>query len=198
MKALLLISGGFDSAVAGKVMQDQGIELVALHLSFEPLTDTTAKDKSIALAKHLGIKKIVITKVGNLLADFTKKCKHKNYFVLQKRLFLRLAEQVAKENDCKYIITGDNLGQVSSQTLSNLDTITKVISMPVLRPLLAYDKTEITDLAKEFNTFEMSKGPEMCDVLGPKHPATRSINKDLENDETQFSIEDLETEVIEL
>ena len=97
MKALLLLSGGFDSPVAGKLMQDKGLTLTALHYSFEPLTDNTSVEKSKNLAKHLGIKKLIVIKLGNLLTEISKKCKHKNYFVIQKRLFLKIAEKVAKQ-----------------------------------------------------------------------------------------------------
>ncbi len=197
MKALLLLSGGFDSPVAGKLMQDKGLTLTALHYSFEPLTDNTSVEKSKNLAKHLGIKKLIVIKLGNLLTEISKKCKHKNYFVIQKRLFLKIAEKVAKEQDCEFLITGDNLGQVSSQTLSNLTNITKAVEMKILRPLLAYDKVEITKLAEQFKTYETSKGPEMCDILGPKHPVTKSLLSDIEWDEKNLEI-NYEQEIIKL
>ncbi len=175
MKALLLLSGGIDSPVAGQMMLDQGVELEALHCSFEPITDDASVIKVKQLAKLLGIKTVHVAKLGEALGKIpVDRDAHKFYFVLQKRMFYRLADKVARETGCDVIVTGENLGQVSSQTLENLATLESASTLPILRPLLGLDKMEIVEHAKRMGTYETSLGPELCDLLGPDKPATRS------------------------
>ncbi len=175
MKALLLLSGGIDSPVAAKMMLDQGVELEALHCSFEPVTDDASVIKVKQLAKILGIQTVHVAKLGEALGKIpTDRDAHKFYFVLQKRMFYRLADMVADQTGCDVIVTGENLGQVSSQTLENLATLESASKRPILRPLLGLDKMEIVEHAKRMGTYETSLGPELCDLLGPDKPATRS------------------------
>ena len=162
MKALLLLSGGIDSPVAGYLMQKKGYSIVPLHFSSEPITDDASTKKCLELSKKLGFEKMITVKIGKLLAELVNKCNHRLYYVLQRRMMLRIAEKVAKEHNCDSLITGDNLGQVGSQTLSNMVNITKAVSMPVHRPLLGFDKLEIIRVAEKIGTFELSKGPEIC------------------------------------
>ena len=190
MKALALISGGFDSAVAIKLMQDK-LDIIALHFSLEPFTDNTPEKKSLELAKKLKIKNLYIINHSNEHSEITKKCDNRYYYIISRRLMYKVAEEVAKQLKCDFILDGCNLGQVSSQTLSNLTTITQVVNIPVLHPLLSYDKDQIIKLAKRFDTFELSKGPEMCNVLGPKHPATRSKLDFIEREESKVKINEL-------
>lgn len=96
---------------------------------------------------------------------------------------LKLAEKEALKEKCDFLITGENLSQVSSQTLQNLHAITKAVKMPIVRPLLTYDKIEILNIAKKIGTYDACIGPEVCDVLGPKHPATTSKLEEIENEE---------------
>lgn len=175
MKAVLLLSGGFDSPVAARMLLDQGVELVALHGSFEPVTDDSSVRKSLALARILGLRDVRVAKIGEALARIPHdKEAHRYYFLLQKRLLYRLAERVADEVGADVIATGENLGQVSSQTLPNLVALQDVAKRPIVRPLLGLDKNEIIQLAKDWGTHDTSVGPELCDLLGPKHPATKA------------------------
>ncbi|MBS3121582.1 7-cyano-7-deazaguanine synthase [Candidatus Woesearchaeota archaeon] len=207
-KALLLLSGGFDSPVAGYLMKTQGLEIIALHFSLEPFTDNSAEIKSKKIAKHLGIKKFITITNGQQQAELTKKCDHRFYYILQRRLYLRIAEIIAKKNPenifgkqgkegteekegCAYLITGDNIGQVGSQTLKNMEVITRAVNLPILRPVLCNDKNETIDFAKKIGTYELSVGPEMCSVLGPKHPATTSTLEKVENEERKVDINQL-------
>jgi len=190
-KALLLLSGGIDSPVAAYMMQKQGLDLIALHFSLEPFTDNAPEIKSKELAKKLGIKKFITITNGKQQAELTKVCDHKFYYILQRRLFLRIAEIIAKEEGCKYLITGDNLGQVGSQTLKNMETITKAVKITILRPLLTNDKQQTIDLARKIGTYEMSTGPEMCSILGPKHPATKSTEELIETEEEKIDVDRL-------
>jgi thiamine biosynthesis protein ThiI len=170
---LLLLSGGIDSPVAGHIMTRQGCAIDALHFSLQPFTDATAEEKSSAIAHMMGWK-FFVCQSGEMMEKIVKSCAHRYYFVLSKRFMLRLAETFAQKNGCDCLVTGENLGQVSSQTLENLCVIDCVVSIPVLRPLIGYDKLEIVNNAKARETYEISCGPEVCDVLGPRHPAVAS------------------------
>lgn len=175
MKGVLLLSGGIDSPVAGHMVQDQGMELTAFHCSFEPITDERSVDKAKDLAKLLGFKELRVAKIGEILSTIpADRDAHKYYFVMQKRLFYRLAAKVAADVGATCIVTGENLGQVSSQTLRNLSTLEEAASIPIVRPLLGLDKMDIVAHAKTMGTYETSLGPELCDLLGPSRPATAS------------------------
>ncbi len=182
-KGIALLSGGFDSPVAIHLMKER-LEIIAVHFHQKPLTGEEELDKVKKLAKMLGLKKIYLVPFIEVFKTLAEKCSHKDYFILSKIAMFRAAETIAGKEDAKYLITGENLAQVSSQTLSNLATITKNISREIFRPLLTYNKQEIIDLAQEIGTYETSKGPEICNLLGPKHPATKSnpekISKELE------------------
>lgn len=191
MKGLLLLSGGIDSPVAGKLVQEQGVALEAVHFSLQPFVDARTEEKCVALARHLGLKELMIVPAGPAFAELTKKCDHKLYFVLSKRLMAQAASRLAAERGADVLVTGENLGQVSSQTLPNLATIDAAAALPVVRPLLGYDKSEIVDLARAYGTFETSKGPEVCDVLGPDRPLTRSRPHEAAAEEAKLGEGDL-------
>jgi len=174
MKALLLLSGGIDSPVAGYIAKQKGLEVIGVHFSNEKFAGKESIDKSKKLAKKVGFKKLFVTDISDQLAEISKICNSKYYFVLMKRFMLRVAEKIAEKENCDFLLTGENLGQVSSQTLENLAVIDKVTKFHILRPLITYDKMDIVKKAEKIGTFEISKGPEMCDVLGPKHPSTRA------------------------
>lgn len=202
-KALLLLSGGIDSPVAGYLMQKQGLEVIAVHFSLEPFTDNAPEIKSKRLAKKIDINKFITVTIGNEEAIIRKNCKDRFFYVLTRRLMLRIAEIIAKEEGCEYLITGDSLGQVGSQTLENMTVISQAINMVILRPLLTNTKNETIAIARNINTYQDSIGPEMCSVLGPKHPATKSRLEIIEHEETKFKVNDLigsalKTERIEL
>ncbi len=190
MRALALLSGGFDSPVAIKLMQDK-LDIIALHFSLEPFTDNTPEKKSLGICKKLGIKEFYAVNHSDEHSEITKKCMHKYYYIISRKLMYKVAEEFAKKLKCDFLLDGCNIGQVSSQTLSNLTTITSAVDIPILHPLLCYDKNEIINLAKKFDTYEISKGPEMCNVLGPKHPATRSKIEVIEKEEKKLDINKL-------
>jgi thiamine biosynthesis protein ThiI len=173
-RALLLLSGGIDSPVAGHLIARQGLEVLAVHFSLEPITDDTAAVKSRRLAERLRLSKLFVVTVGPAFAEIAKVCERRLYFVLSKRLMVRIAEAIARREGCAYLITGESLGQVSSQTLPNLRAIDAASTIVVLRPLIGFDKDETVRIAREIGTYEISEGPEICDLLGPTHPATRA------------------------
>jgi thiamine biosynthesis protein ThiI len=190
-RALLLLSGGFDSPVAGRLLQEQGVELEAVHFSLEPFTDKGGEEKAARLAKHLGILRLHVVAAGPLFSELAQKADQRLYFVLSKRLMARVAGRMAPDLRCEAIATGENVGQVSSQTLPNLASIDRAAPLAVLRPLLAYDKVDIVDMAREIGTYEISVGPEICDILGPDHPSTGAALERVEKEEGRLDVEDL-------
>ncbi|MFA6268274.1 MAG: hypothetical protein WCW13_00240 [archaeon] len=190
-KALLLISGGIDSPVAGKLAQEKGLDLVAIHFSQEPFTDNSAEIKSLLLCKQLGLAEMIVVKAGTALKEISDKTYHELYFILMKRFMMRVSEKIAKQNNCEFLITGESIGQVSSQTLSNLNTINQATKIEILRPVLFMNKQEIIDKSIEYGFFDTSKGPEMCDALANGSPKTKSTVKDVETQEERCEMNKL-------
>ncbi len=186
MKGLLLISGGIDSPVAGHLMIKEEFEIFPVHFSSSSIVGNEPEEKSIAACKKLGLDKILIADISDFLKEIAEKCNRRYYFVLMKRAMHKIAEKIANEKNFDFIVTGENLGQVSSQTLQNILVIDKAVNIPVIRPLIAFDKMEIVDLAKKIETYEISKGPEMCDVLGPKHPSTQAKEENILEEENKI------------
>lgn len=189
-RGLLLLSGGIDSPVAGHLLQQRGAELEALHVSLEPFTDNSPELKARALAKQLGLGAFAVVRGADANAALAQ-ADHRRYFVLSKRLMLRCAERLAPQRGASFLATGENLGQVSSQTLANLAAIDAAVKLPVFRPLLGLDKVEIVALAGRIGTLATSQGPELCDVLGPKHPATRASAEEAAQAEARLDYEAL-------
>ncbi len=190
-RGVLLLSGGIDSPVAGHRVAETGVELRPLHFSLEPFTDAAPEEKSRRIADLLHFPQLHVCDIGDALAEIARTCRHRYYFVLSKRLMLRLAESLARREDAPFLVTGESLGQVSSQTLWNLRAIDAATDLPVLRPLIGWDKVEITAAAQAIGTYEISKGPEVCDVLGPSHPATRAKLEVVEAEEARLPYEGL-------
>ena len=188
---MLLLSGGFDSPVAGHLMAREGFDVVAVHFSLEPITDAGSSVKSRKLVEILGIPTLYVVRVGEAFAEVAHACHRRFYFVLTKRLMVRLADALADREDADVLLTGENLGQVSSQTLMNLQAIDAAARHPVLRPLIGMDKQEIMDLAKTFGTYDVSVGPEICDLLGPPRPATAARLAQILEEETKLDIDGL-------
>src|SRR2546422_7838485 len=173
-RGILLLSGGFDSPVAGHLMSRQGLELVAAHFSLEPITDDAAAVKARILCDILGIGSLYVVRVGEAFAEVAHAANRRFYFILTKRLMIRLADAIGDREEAEVLVTGENLGQVSSQTLASLRAIDAIARRPVLRPLIGFDKQEIVDRAKEIGTYEVSKGPDICDLRGPPRPSTHA------------------------
>ena len=198
---IALVSGGIDSPVAVARMVRSGWNIVPVHCSQEPITGTEAEDKTVASLIHLietldsanqidANLRVVL--VGETLAKFTEPEAHRDYFVHMKRLFNAIASDIADEVGATAILTGENLGQVSSQTLGNLGAVEEASRFRILRPLLGLDKQEIIDEARILGTYEISTGPELCDALGPERPTTvADLNRLRENEKKQGGLEKL-------
>jgi len=196
MKALALLSGGIDSPVAIEMMKKE-LDIEAVHFHFSPLTDEESIEKSKKLAKKLGLKKLYVIPFIEPQTKVAEKCNNRYFFVITRRIMFRVAERLAKKNKCRFLITGENLGQVSSQTLDNMTVIDKALKIVVLRPLLCFNKQEIIDKAKEIDTYETSKGPEICCLLGPKHPSTKAKLEYVENEEKNLDVKKLIDDCLE-
>jgi len=185
MKGLILISGGFDSAVVAKIMKDKGLELKAIHFSYEPFTNNSPEIKSREICKILNIP-FEVYNISKEIEKISKKCIHKYYFILTKRLMHKKAEEIAKKEKYDVLINGENIGQVGSQTIENLMSIDNAVRITILRPVLCLDKQEIIDKAREFGFYDLCSGPEVCDILGPKNPATKTKIEIIEKEEKKW------------
>jgi len=198
MKAILLLSGGIDSPVAAHLMQRKGYDIAAVHFYNKHLGSVNTIEKCKKLCEVLGIRKLIVIPFDEQQAEIVRKCTHRFYYIIQRRLMWRIAEQVALQEHAEYLITGENLAQVASQTLSNMQTTQQAVKMLILRPLLCNDKNETIALARKIGTYELSKGPEICCLLGPKHPATASRIDIIENEERKLDIPQLVQESLKL
>ncbi|MAG60152.1 hypothetical protein CL619_00035 [archaeon] len=189
-KAIALLSGGIDSPVAIHLLQEK-YDIIALHFHQIPLTDEKEREKVRRLAIHLGLKKLYLVSFADVLKNLVDKCDHRYYYVLGKILMYKVASKIAAKEGANHLVTGENLAQVSSQTLSSMHAITMQIDIPFLRPVLCCDKQEIVDLAREIGTYEISCGPEMCSLLGPKNPITKARQYLVERELGKLDVEKL-------
>lgn len=196
-KGLLLLSGGIDSPVAGHLMKQRGVEISAVHFSIEPISEGKPEEKSRKITRKLGLRNLYLVNVSEPFLKISEGAERKLYFVLTKRFMLRVAEKIAERKRLDFLITGENLGQVSSQTLENLSVIDRAVEIPVLRPLLGFDKQEIVDLAKEISTYSTSAGKEVCDILGPDHPYTKARLEEVLKEEKKLNLGQMIEEAVE-
>ncbi len=188
-KVLLLLSGGIDSPVVAYILKKRGFYVEAVHFYNSKLINKKYIEKVKRISKKVGIP-LTIIDIKDVFSKISEGDR-RYFFVLLKRVMYRISEGIARKKGFDFLATGENLGQVSSQTLQNLFVINKSISMPVLRPLIAYDKVEIINFAEEIGTFEMSKGPELCNILGIKHPVTQARESDVVGIERKIGIDEL-------
>lgn len=180
-KALVLISGGLDSPVAAWAMAKRGVELVAVHFASPPYTSELAHEKVVRLlekvSEYAGRIKMVTVNFTGLQEAIRDCCQEDLGTVILRRFMLRAAEQIAKEEGCAALITGESLGQVASQTIQAIACTDAAVSMPVFRPLIGADKSEIVKLAYRIGTYDISIEPyeDCCTIFTPKHPRTRPI-----------------------
>ena len=178
-KAALLLSGGIDSPVAGWMMSKRGVSLCAVYFHAHPYTSDRAKEKVIELARRLseytGNIRLYIVPFTDIELDIYDHCPEDEITIIMRRLMMRIAEKIARQEGAEALITGEDLGQVASQTLQSLVCTDAVCTMPVFRPLIGFDKQEIIDIAHKIDTFETSILPyeDCCTIFVAKHPVTR-------------------------
>ncbi|AOY76757.1 tRNA uracil 4-sulfurtransferase ThiI [Clostridium formicaceticum] len=178
-KALLLLSGGIDSPVAGWLVGKRGVEVEAIHFHSYPFTSERAKEKVIDLAKILasycGQFKIYSVNLLPIQKEINEKCPEEEMTILSRRFMMKIAEKIALKFEYDALITGESIGQVASQTVKSLHVTNAAVNIPVFRPLIAMDKVDIIELAHKIGTYETSILPfeDCCTVFLPKHPVTK-------------------------
>ncbi len=189
---LLLLSGGIDSPVAGFCMAKRGLRQDILHFDSFPYTSPQAKQKVIDIAKrvkkYIGARFMYICSMTKLQEEFHVQCKTEFAINLLRRAMIRVANAICEKYQYKTIITGESLGQVASQTIESLTSTNAVAAVPVLRPLISFNKQEIIDIAQDINTYELSILPyeDCCTVFLPRNPIIKPKLRDSEHEETKI------------
>ncbi|MDY6958391.1 MAG: 7-cyano-7-deazaguanine synthase [Halobacteriota archaeon] len=193
MKAVSLISGGIDSPVSTYLMLRSGVEVIALHMDNSPYSGSVEVEKALKIIDRLEeetaicIKSYVLSH-GPSQDAFFDSCKRKLACVLCKRMMLRTAEMIAEDIGADAIITGDSIGQVASQTLQNLYVETQAVDIPIIRPLIGFDKNETIEIARKIGTYEISIIPGSGCSAVPKKPATGADLQDILLEEEKVDI----------
>ena len=190
MKVLLLLSSGIDSPVASYLISKK-FEVIAIHFDNQPFSSKKIIKQVKKLCKKLKIKNLFIINHGKNQIELMKNCNNRYRCILCRRLMFKISEMIADKIKAKYLITGENLGQVCSQTLGNLTTADKSVKITIIRPLLCYDKQEIIDIAKKIGTYNISIETGGCCNVVPKNPATSSNLKFIEQEEKKINTEEL-------
>ena len=196
-KAMLLLSGGIDSPVAGYMIAKRGVQLCAIHYHSFPFTSEQAKQKVIDLAQKMcsycGRIKLHIVPFTEIQEAIRDQCPEDLFTIIMRRYMMKIACRVARLNECEALITGESVGQVASQTIQAIACTNEVCDMPVLRPVIGMDKDEIVLISRKIDTFETSILPyeDCCTVFTPKHPRTKPQLKFVKYAEEQMDSEQL-------
>ena len=178
-KAMLLLSGGIDSPVAGYMIAKRGVKIDAVYFHAPPYTSERARQKVVDLARlvsrYTGPIYLHVINFTDIQLYIYEKCPHEELTIIMRRYMMRIAEHIARETECLGLITGESIGQVASQTMSSLIATNEVCELPVYRPLIGFDKEEIVAVAKKIDTFETSIQPfeDCCTIFVAKHPVTK-------------------------
>lgn len=202
-RAVTLLSGGIDSPVSSYMIARRGIHLIPVHFFSFPYTSEQAKEKVLELAKILtaycGRLTVEIVPFTHIQEEIRDKCPEEYFTLLMRRFMMRISEKIADMNGCKALVTGENLGQVASQTMEALRVTEEPLSLPVLRPLIGMDKRDIVLMANQIGTFETSILPyeDCCTVFTPRHPRTKPKLIDVLEAESALDVETLEREAMD-
>ncbi len=178
-KAMLLLSGGIDSPVAGYMVSKRGVKIDAVYFHAPPYTSDRAKQKVIDLAKlvsrYTGPIYLHIINFTDIQLYIYEKCPHDELTIIMRRYMMKIAEKIAGDTECLGLITGESIGQVASQTIQSLAVTNEVCTLPVFRPLIGFDKMEIVDISEKIGTYETSILPyeDCCTIFVAKHPVTK-------------------------
>lgn len=192
-KAMLLLSGGIDSPVAGYMIAKRGVTLEATYFHAPPYTSERAKKKVVDLgklaARYTGPIKLNVINFTDIQLAIYDECPHDELTIIMRRYMMRIAEEIAKEAGCLALVTGESIGQVASQTLQSLGVTNAVCALPVMRPLIAFDKQDIVDISHKIGTYETSVLPfeDCCTIFVAKHPVTKPLLKKIEVSEEKLS-----------
>ena len=200
--AVTLLSGGIDSPVSSYMIAKRGVRLIPLHFFSFPYTSEQAKEKVIELGNMLteycGRMTLEIAPFTHIQEEIRDKCPEEYFTLIMRRFMMRIAQRVAHDTGAKAIVTGENLGQVASQTMEAMASTQAVIDLPVLQPLIGMDKEEIITIARKIGTFDTSILPyeDCCTVFTPKHPRTRPKLSEVERAESVLDIDALVDEAV--
>ncbi|MGN8913402.1 tRNA uracil 4-sulfurtransferase ThiI [Anaerofustis butyriciformans] len=199
----LLLSGGLDSPVAGYLMNKRGMKVVGLHFHSYPFTSMDAKEKVKDLAEVLSDYNMGITLVNVSLTKIQeaiiKNCEGEYLTVILRRYMIKIANRLKDKFDLKALITGESLGQVASQTIEGISCTNACSKLPILRPLIAFDKTEIVDISRKIGAYDISIRPyeDCCTIFVPKHPIIKPKLERVLEEEAKLDIDDLVDEAVE-
>ena len=204
-KAMLLLSGGIDTPVAGYMISKRGVKLEATYFHAPPYTSERAKQKVVDLARivsrYSGPIKLNVVNFTDIQLYIYEKCPHDQLTIIMRRYMMMIAEHFAKESGCLGLITGESIGQVASQTMQSLAVTNEVCTLPVYRPLIGFDKQEIVDISEKIDAYETSIQPfeDCCTIFVAKHPVTKPNLSAIQKSEThlQEKIDELMKTAIE-
>lgn len=203
-KALLMMSGGIDSPVAGYLTLKRGVDIECIHFAAPPYTNELARQKVFDLVDKLrhfthGTIRVHVINFTKLQLAVYDNCDESYAMTVMRRMMYRISERVANKNNCLALVNGESIGQVASQTLNSMQVINEVVKIPVLRPVLCLDKLEIIDIANKIDTYEISIRPheDCCTIFTPKAPATKPKLYKAEAFENEFDFETLINECVE-
>ncbi|MCR5691328.1 MAG: tRNA 4-thiouridine(8) synthase ThiI [Eubacterium sp.] len=192
-RSMLLLSGGIDSPVAGWMMAKRGVRIEAVYFHAPPYTSERAKQKVVDLARiiseYTGPIQLHIVNFTDIQLAIYEKCPHDELTIIMRRYMMRIAQTIAEKRHCLSLITGESVGQVASQTMQSLAATDNVCHMPVFRPVIAFDKNDIIEIAEKINTFETSILPfeDCCTIFVAKHPVTKPDIGKMENSEKKIA-----------
>ena len=201
--AVTLLSGGIDSPVSTYMIAKRGVRCIPVHFFSFPYTSEAAKEKVISLAqiltRYCGKMRLCVVPFTHIQEEIRDKCPEEYFTIIMRRFMMRIAQRLAADNGCGAIVTGENLGQVASQTMAAMGVTEAVCEAPVLRPLIGFDKEEIIRLARRIGTFETSILPyeDCCTVFTPRHPELKPKRETVEELEQALDVEALVAEALQ-
>ena len=196
-RAAVLLSGGIDSPVAGYMIAKRGVELECVHFFSYPYTSERAKEKVLKLArlmtKYCGRMTVDVVGFTQIQEAIRDNCPEEYFTLIMRRFMMRISQRIAKDHGCRALVTGENLGQVASQTMEAMNVTGAVVDMPVFMPLIGMDKEEIVTIARKIGTMETSILPyeDCCTVFTPRHPKTKPVLAEVERVEARLDVEAL-------
>ena len=202
-KALLLLSGGIDSPVAGYMIAKRGVHIAAIHYVSPPYTSDRAQlkveqlcEKMTAYCGGIAFFCVPFTEIQEAIKD---NCPEEFFTIIMRRLMMEIAQRIAKKDNCLALVTGESIGQVASQTIAAMCCTDAVCKIPVFRPCIGMDKTEIIEIARKIDTFDISVQPyeDCCTVFTPRHPKVRPRLEDIEKAQANFDFEPLIQKAVE-
>ncbi len=204
-RAMLLLSGGIDSPVAGYMIAKRGVKIEAVYFHAPPYTSERAKQKVVDLAREVsrysGPIKLHVVNFTDIQLAIYDKCPHEELTIIMRRYMMRIAEELAKKDNCQGLITGESIGQVASQTVHSLAVTNEVCALPVFRPVIGFDKQDIVDIALKIGTYETSIEPyeDCCTIFVAKHPVTKPVLEKIRKSERNLEeqIEGMLKEAVE-